>query len=355
MKHRIVAVLLAVSVLSACGGGGNSDSTDPTNAVAEPVGEDTVPAPVTPTNPEPQLSVPEPEPTPELESEPNTTPGPEPVAGECVDSPPLNDGFGFNGVESCVLPIVVMETELPAPTSEPGPTPTARPVSGVDLDGYITRFTGTAGVEYFLTDLRQDGSTLFVTMAMDNRSGARIRQGGCEVTLLSGLTVVEGAGGFFENVDRAEVLFDQIIISDVSATDFDSVEFDCSGEPVFAGASIPVPDLDPEIAALAVDDLRGATFFVADITSGIFDGLSGSIALNNTTNTTINTAVCEVSLISGLGIVEAFLVVFEDVGSTAVSFEEAMIFDVNLLDFNRVQLRCDRISFQGEPPLIIDF
>ena len=41
----------------------------------------------------------------ELITEPSAPIAPTP--GECIDTPPLNDGFGWNGVETCTLPIAM--------------------------------------------------------------------------------------------------------------------------------------------------------------------------------------------------------------------------------------------------------
>ena len=51
----------------------------------------------------------------ELITEPTAPTTPTPTPGECIDTVPLNDGFGWNGVESCTLPVVTQPTMTPTP------------------------------------------------------------------------------------------------------------------------------------------------------------------------------------------------------------------------------------------------
>lgn len=44
---------------------------------------------------------------------------PEPIRGPCVDTAPLNDGFGWDGVETCVTPIIAVEEVEPVESAPP--------------------------------------------------------------------------------------------------------------------------------------------------------------------------------------------------------------------------------------------
>ncbi len=110
---KLIPVVTLAATLTACGGSGSSDS--PLDVVAS---DDVVIVA---------------QPTLQPETQPLPTPEPvaQPIAGICIDTVPLNDGFGWNGVASCRLPIMAQPapetTPTPEPTPEPEPIPTPTP------------------------------------------------------------------------------------------------------------------------------------------------------------------------------------------------------------------------------------
>ena len=125
MKYNILVLTTAV-LLAGCG---SSESTRPLqiavtvdgagNVIPEnSEGTETPVTPQAPTNPQTPT-------TPQTPTAPQIPTTPTPIAGECVDTPPLNDGFGWNGVESCTLDVVSVDVprqeELPPPPPETMP------------------------------------------------------------------------------------------------------------------------------------------------------------------------------------------------------------------------------------------
>jgi len=105
IKNEIVmkySILAAALLLAACGGNGSDSTANTVEVVADdqPTATETSVAP-TPT-PEPGVSS-----QPEQIQQP-TAPVAQPTiaAGPCVDTAPVGDGFGWNGVASCTLPVV---------------------------------------------------------------------------------------------------------------------------------------------------------------------------------------------------------------------------------------------------------
>ena len=117
------SVLMAAVILSGCGGGDNSnpfqvqnDAIQPTTATNTPAQGQTTQTPEqTPQTPQPSVI------TPAV-----TTPAP----GPCIDTPPINDGYGWNGISSCQLPIINQPEPAPEPV-EPEPVEPAPVVTGI--------------------------------------------------------------------------------------------------------------------------------------------------------------------------------------------------------------------------------
>lgn len=74
------------------------------------------------------------------------------TAGECIDTGAINDGYGWNGVSSCQLPIITAAPE-PAPAPAPQPEPAPEPVPVYTMTG---PFTGTWYCEGDVMTLNSD-------------------------------------------------------------------------------------------------------------------------------------------------------------------------------------------------------
>ena len=82
-------------------------------------------------------------------------------AGACLDSPPLNDGWGWNGVRSCRIPAesIVQTQNTPTPTS---PAVVIKTVSAPLLDGQVTGSEWGQASQY---DVSGQGLSLPVAIA----------------------------------------------------------------------------------------------------------------------------------------------------------------------------------------------
>ena len=105
MQKFLFPIVLSTLAISACGGGGSSDGetgSTSMNVTSQPVSTETSDA--QPQNDAPTSTTPE----------QTTAPVPGvvmPQAGPCLDTPPINDGIGWNGVDSCELPVVEVVPE----------------------------------------------------------------------------------------------------------------------------------------------------------------------------------------------------------------------------------------------------
>lgn len=146
MKYSIIAIAV---VLSGCNGSNTTSNPFTTvqndsqtiTAPTDATGVQTAPQ----TRQEPQTGV----------TAPSNQPAP--VAGPCIDSEPVGDGYGWNGIESCQLPII---TPAPVPTPAPDPEPIPEPEPEPLFDLAELQFTcnNDTGRPYYI-DLHQDGSS----------------------------------------------------------------------------------------------------------------------------------------------------------------------------------------------------
>ena len=102
MKYSVLALALALT-----GCGSNNDS-NPFQVQNDPI--QAITAPDTESGDQ----------TPQVPTETPQTPVTAPTAGPCIDTDPFNDGYGWNGIESCQLPIT-SQPEPITPTNEPAP------------------------------------------------------------------------------------------------------------------------------------------------------------------------------------------------------------------------------------------
>ncbi len=120
MRVKFLGVVALSATAMACGGGSSGSDPQPIIVVepvvvTNPVGTPTN-GPVVVTDP---VNMPADDP-----AEPAVL-QPAPIPGDCVDTSPIGDGFGWNGVDTCTLAVVTQPPEpAPLPLPEPPPAPT---------------------------------------------------------------------------------------------------------------------------------------------------------------------------------------------------------------------------------------
>ena len=190
-------------------------------------------------------------PTFPTESLPTTPPNPDPtpqpnlVAGDCTDTPPIGDGWGWNGVSSCQITAVAPpEPELLPDPEEPAPPTLATPDS--DNDGLTDTFENTIGTNPSLVDTDGDGLT-----------------DGAEVAIHSTNPLSEDTDGD-------------------GASDFDEVNN--STDPTDINSPAPSPPLDTDADGLpdSLEDSIGTNPSLSDTDlDGLSDGVEYDVHFTN--------------------------------------------------------------------------
>ena len=148
---RLFTITVLATVLGACGGSSSNDNgQQPFEDAAQ------------------QGQVPTLPPTPAPVPPPNPVAQPSPVIGECIDTPPIGNGWGWNGVASCQIPAATPTVPDPPPEPPPEPEPEPEPdniespsptLIDSDNDGLTDTFENTIGTNPNSMDTDGDGLT----------------------------------------------------------------------------------------------------------------------------------------------------------------------------------------------------
>ena len=305
---RVLVAAITV-LLAACGGGGSSDTTQPVS---------TPPASTAPT---PQVTPPQ---------DPIAQPTPTPTPGECIDTPPVGDGFGWNGVTTCSLAVAPPPAPEPEPEPEPEPT-TSDPVHIVKIN--------FDGIEAFVLDFsfsqfgRLQANALFV-----NNTG-RPLDAQCRIELISGFEEVAFSFISIDDLAGGDTVPDQttFLTDGLNGDSFDRVRlsgcFTTTPRPVVQAT--PEPDFEYVIRT----GFEGIEAFVLGYTFDQFGNFQVNGLFRNNSNNSVD-AQCRLTLINGLKIVDDSFLSVDDIatGETVPDNTRFLVDGINQNSFDRVRL-----------------
>lgn len=350
---RVVLVAGLAVFIGACGGGSGGDEPTVQSQVegissSEESVNDTPAAPViVPESVEPVTeSEPEAEtetlamPTDDTVAEPEPIADPEPesmpIAGECIDTPPLNDGFGWNGVESCTLPIQVVEAP-PVAQPEPEPTPAPEPVSAPEPD-HIVRIGFDGVVAYALDFETSQFGRLQVNSLFTNNTRNTV-DAQCRIELVSGFNQVATSFIAIDDLKPGETApsLTTFLGDSLNTDSFDTVRL--SG--CFTSNSMPVTFLPTD---RGFDFETGVQFEGIDVYILPFSFSDfGRLQVNGvffSTRSDIVDVQCRVALINGLREVDSTFVSVDDFRAGESVPDSSGILDdtVGLNSFDQVRV-----------------
>ena len=345
---KVFVVLFSMLFLASCGGSGGGEPVEEGFCVEVIAGEsittptvngqcvDSNQSAVNPTV-EPDStevsSAPAPAPVPVTLT---PTPSPVPVRGECVDTAPINDGFGWDGVGSCSTPIAVVEQPQPEPEPEPEPQPEPTPPN--PEPAYIVKSTFQRITAYVLSFSFDQFNTLQVNALFKNSSSA-ITDAQCRLALISGVTEVGFTYISVSHLLSGDSVPDasRFLTNGLNRDSFDAVRL--SG----CFNSISTPRLqaapEPEFDYIVKTGFEGIHVYVKDFSYDQFGSFQVNGVFKNTTGNTTD-AQCRLALISGLFEVTTTFISIDDLnpGETAPDSSRFLVDGLSEDSFDRARL-----------------